>query len=766
MGIIIIFAIMVMGLSGMVAQVLLLREMLVSFSGNELSIGLILANWLILEAVGSFSVGKTIERARRKVEAFVALQLLSSLYLPLAVYLIRIIRQILGLTPGEGVGLIGILYSSFLILLPVSLPHGALFTFGCKIYSLIKSGGEERAVPIGRVYVYETVGTILGAVGFTYLLVPYFHSFQIAIGVGVLNFITAILLLRAFQASGVGVSGRILAGLSAALLILGCFSLLGPIADELHWASIRGQWRGQKVVHYQNSIYGNITVIQRGEQYTFASDGVPVVTTPVPEITFVEEFAHLPLLTHPSPKRILLISGGAGGVINEILKHPVERVDYVELDPLVLKVIQRFSTPLTRRELNDPRVRIAHVDGRLFVKRTESKYDVVMIGPLEPSTLQINRLFTRQFFRLVKRILNRNGILVLTIPGSLTYLSEELRNLNSCIYNTLRDVYPHVSVVPGDLNLFMASPEPVRVEASLLSRRLKGRELRTNLITPPYLQYRLHPRWVRWFFDSLKSDSEIKINRDFHPLGLFYSLSYWSALFTPYLRGMFRWIEGLNLWAVLFPVGILALVFFLLSRKRRFVLTSLPFAIATTGFAGMAFDLLLIFTFQSLYGYVYHRIGLLTAAFMVGVAAGSLIITHFLPRLKEGKPWLIKIELAIILFAGMLPVVFLLFHPYLAKPVVFALLEVVFLVLSFLSGALIGAEFPLANKIYLKGSPHLSRTAGLLYGSDLFGGWVGGIVAGVVLLPILGLVRTCLVVVVLKVVSLGLIIISSYEKTL
>lgn len=759
---IVIFAIVVMGLSGMVAQVLLLRELLVSFSGNELSIGLVLANWLILEAVGSFFLGKTIERARRRVEAFVALQLLSSLYLPLAVYLIRIIKQILGLSPGEGVGLVGILYSSFLILLPVSLPHGALFTFGCKIYSLTKSLDEERAVPIGRVYVYETVGTILGAVGFTYLLVPYFHSFQIAIGVGVLNFITAVLLLRAFQSSRTEVLGRILVALSAALLILGCLSLLGPVADEVHWASIRRQWPKQKVVHYQNSIYGNITVIQRGEQYTFASDGVPVVTTPVPEIAFVEEFVHLPLLAHPSPKRVLLISGGAGGVINEILKHPVERVDYVELDPLMLKVIQRFSTPLTRRELNDPRVRIAHMDGRLFVKRAESRYDVVLIGPLEPSTLQVNRLFTRQFFCLVKRILNQDGILVLTTPGSLTYLSEELKNLNSCIYNTLREVYPHVGIVPGDFNLFIASSEPVRVGVSLLSRRLKERELQTNLITPPHLQYRLHPRWVRWFFDSLKDDSEIKINRDFHPLGLFYSLSYWSALFNPHLRGMFRWIEGLSLRVLLLSVGILALVFFLLSR--RFALAPLSLAVATTGFAGMAFDLLLIFTFQSLYGYVYHRIGLLTGAFMVGVAVGGLLVTHSLPQIKQGRPWLIRIELAIILFAGMLPGVFLLFHPYLAKPVVFALLEVVFLILSFLSGVLIGAEFPLANKIYLKGSPHLSRTAGLLYGSDLFGGWVGGIVAGVVLLPILGLVGTCLVVVVLKVVSLSLIIFSSYQK--
>ena len=116
------------GLSGMTAQIILLREFLISFLGNELTLGIILANWLILVAIGSFLIGQTVEKVERKIEIFVALQLLFSVALPFAIFLCRSFKNILLTTPGEALGFAPIFYSSLLILLPVSLPYGALFT--------------------------------------------------------------------------------------------------------------------------------------------------------------------------------------------------------------------------------------------------------------------------------------------------------------------------------------------------------------------------------------------------------------------------------------------------------------------------------------------------------------------------------------------------------------------------------------------------------------------------------------------------------------
>lgn len=786
----IIIAILVTGLSGIVAQILLLRELLIAGFGNELSIGIILANWLILESLGAFFVGRSIERVKKKVELFVGLVLLFSLSFPAAIIASRIFKEFLGITTGEGLGLVPMFYSSFLILLPVSLSHGALFTFGCKIYSLYS---QEDAKAIGRVYIYETLGTIAGGIIFTYLLVLYFHSLQIAIGVGLLNLLVCLLILRPLRPKATTLTAKVMAGVSVIFLIFYSYIIFTPGADLLHWSSVEGQWKGQRLLHYQNSIYGNVAVTQSAEQYTFYSDGLPVITTPTPERAFVEELAHLPLLFHPRPEQVLVISGGAGGIINEALKHPsLQRLDYVELDPLILEVLREFPTPLTETELNDARVNVQYIDGRLFVKRTAEKYDLVLVGISDPQDLQLNRLFTEEFFSEASRILKEEGILVVSLPGSLSYLSEELKDLNACILNTLKRVYPYVRIIPGEgLNLYLASASS---QVSLtgpagISRRLKERGLKEmHLLTPAYLEYKLDPRRLNWLLKSLTAGTE-KTNRDFSPLGLFYSLSYWNALFSPYMRSAFRWFEKMTLSLFLILFSCFTLVFLVLRLKIKSISrVSIPLCITTSGFAGMLFDLALIFSFQVLYGYVFYWLGILVTAFMAGVVAGGWGMTRALGRIKRDLALFLKLELALVIFSLILPLVFTGLSPYLGRPAGYLLLQAAFLVLSFLSGALIGAEFPLANKIYLapplfsaktkqgdcenrqKSLPkaiflpaELSATAGLLYGADLFGGWIGGILGGVVLLPVLGLMGTCIVVAMLKLSSLIILAASAKE---
>ena len=746
-------AILTMGFSGLVAQMLLLRELLIVFSGNELSIGIVLANWLILEAFGSFFLGKRAENTKNKIETFAIITLLFSISLPVAVYFTRILKNILGVSIGEGLGLLPILYSSFLILLPTSVTHGALFTFSCKIYSSFSS---TDASSVGKVYVYETVGTIVGGMVWTYLLIPYFHAFHMAAGLAVLNFLVCTLLLIPYWRDGR--FQKTITTICFLFLLLGIFFIFAGGADRLHSSSIKAQWRKQNVVHYQNSIYGNICVIESGGQYTFFSDGIAYITTPIPDIVFVEEFVHLAFLSHPYPESVLILSGGAGGIINEVLKHPSgELVEYAELDPLILELLRKCPTPLTEDELTDSRVKIKHIDGRLFLKMTENKYDLVLVGLSEPSDLQTNRFFTKKFFSLVEKRLTESGILVIGLPGSLTYLSDELRDLNTCIFNTLNKVFPYVRVIPGDgTNIFLASnsEEISLIDKTRLAHRLKERNLKASLIVPRHIEYKLHPRWVDWFLEFIEGGTQ-KINQDFKPLGVFYSISYWNAIFTPYLSTPFRWLEKINLWMFfvffLFFVGL----FLLVQRKRPgFLPSGIPFCIGTTGFAGMMFDLALIFTFQAIYGYVFGWIGLLVTSFMAGAACGAMKITSVLPRIKRDRKFFINIELAIICFSLILPFIFLLLHPYLDSPTVFFSLRILFLFVSFISGLLIGSQFPLANKIYLKGEASLSRTAGLLYSSDLLGGWLGGVLGGVVLLPILGLLGSCMVVVLLKLSSL------------
>jgi spermidine synthase len=341
------------------------------------------------------------------------------------------------------------------------------------------------------------------------------------------------------------------------------------------------------------------------------------------------------------------------------------------------------------------------------------------------------------------------------LPGSLTYSNEELKNLNSCVFHTLKSVFSYVRVIPGDgTNLFLLSDsrDILTIDKMQILERLNQRNIKADVIVPWHIEQKLHQGWQDWFSNFIEGSSQ-RINSDFNPVGLFYSISYWNALFAPSLRGLFKQFEGTDLRTiVLLFLVFLLLYFFIRSRNIRSFRAGIALSIITTGFAGMIFDLMLIFTFQSIYGYVFSWIGLLVASFMAGAAGGAMLITTVLARIRNSFRLFIKIELAIICFSIGCPFIFLALHEYLGSPGVF-FLRTLFLVISFVCGLLIGSQFPLANKIYLRNSTSLSETAGLLYASDLLGGWFGGIIGAVVLLPVLGLVGTCITVGLLKLTS-------------
>ena len=191
-------------------------------------------------------------------------------------------------------------------------------------------------------------------------------------------------------------TGRFLAALSLAIALGSALSMAAGLDGRLHWQSIAVQWHGRDVISYENSLYQNIAVTRGTGQYTLFTDGLPAATIPVPDITRAEEIAHIPLLTHGSPRNVLILHGGAGGVIGEVLKYPtVRHVDYVEIDPAYLGTIARYPSELVRSEFGDPRVTLHHTDGRRFVKIAPPgrRYDIVLLGITSPTTLQANRFF-------------------------------------------------------------------------------------------------------------------------------------------------------------------------------------------------------------------------------------------------------------------------------------------------------------------------------------------------------------------------------------
>jgi spermidine synthase len=222
--------------------------------------------------------------------------------------------------------------------------------------------------------------------------------------------------------------------------------------------------------------------------------------------------------------------------------------------------------------------------------------------------------------------------------------------------------------------------------------------------------------------------------------------SLWSKQFFPWSAVCLRALQGIKTAHLLLLICLLTAVLLIFALKDR--RTALAYAVGSTGFFGMFINLMLIFAFQVFYGYVYSLIGLLISVFMAGTALSALLMAKALPRLKEGRGVFLCLEAGIALFSLLVGCLLSFFAGRNLTPP-----SVLFGVLFFSGGTFLGLEFPLAAGLFSAEDSKSGLTAGTLYAVDLLGGWLAGLVSGVVFLPLLGLLNSCLVVSALKLSS-------------
>jgi len=441
-------------------------------------------------------------------------------------------------------------------------------------------------------------------------------------------------------------------------------------------------------------------------------------------------------------------------------RSSTSRFDYVEIDPAYLGTLVRYPSALVRSELGDPRVMLHYTDGKRFVKAAspDRRYDVVLLGVASPATLQANRFFTLEFFREVRRILTDEGILVFTVPGSLAYYDRELKDINMSAMATAGKVFAHVAVVPGDENIFLASPSAKGIDLSpqRLESRLRDLRLATRLISLPHLTYRLDRERMEWFRRAVEP-SRAEVNRDLAPKGLYYTLAYVNALHTPSMKGLFAAAGRRGIPVFLAALGLFAAGAFLLRNKHRRI--PALFVISTTGFVVMLLELSLVFVFQVAYGYVFHEIGILITMLMAGMAAGSMAAARRGAAAARASKTLMTAEASLAFFCLLLPVLFALAGHGTGGMTG----RLLFFALLFVPGFFAGMEFPLAVEL-CEDREHTGRSVGPVYAGDLAGGFMGGMVGGFFLFPLMGLTMSCLLFGTLKAAGLFLLLLSGKRK--
>jgi len=265
-----LLACILLGFSSMVAQVVLFREMMVSFYGNELCLGVMLAVWLLWVGIGS-ALGNRIARKKGYSAQKLSLwYLLISVAALSTIIIIRFSKQILGTAPAEIVGFFPMFLFAFAAMSLLCLCLGITFVLNSKSWTF----DESFVFSVNRVYLWESVGAALGGLLATFLLIPNLSNFTITFLLFSLNLLFCSLLLT----QGRRRATKVLMWLAAAILLAG-FS--GSRLDKsLDRFTAAGMWRGLPLVYSQDTRYGNIAVTKQHEQITFYQNGLMLFSYP------------------------------------------------------------------------------------------------------------------------------------------------------------------------------------------------------------------------------------------------------------------------------------------------------------------------------------------------------------------------------------------------------------------------------------------------------------------------------------------------------
>jgi len=622
---------------------------------------------------------------------------------------------------------------------------------------------QECAVSVrvatSSAYLLEAAGSAFGGILASIVLLRFLESFQIATVVAVMNLcMPAILLLR--------MSRKQLGAVTVAAALFGILLLI-YVAPTLDRSAQARQWRGFRLVGSRHSIYGNLAVIETGNEAGNTEAGNirsiydnGVILASAPDENAAEEAVHYALLEHPAPRHLLMIGGGVNGSIAQALKHPaVERIDYVELDPALIGMARQFFPAQIAPVLSDPRVHMHYADGRYFLrtylKAAGGTFDVIILNVPDPQTAQLNRFYTAEFFRSARDRLASGGLLALQLRSSEDYVSPDLAEFLRCIHHTLRQVFPYVVAVPGETIHFFAAtrPDVLTDNPKTLIRRLQERNLRTQYVREYFIPFRMMPDRMEQVREQLRPLASTPVNRDFEPIAYYFDVVLWS---TQFKLGYSRWFRAAAhiaftsvidavLVVLLFVVVLLAYV---PAREKR-ARSSAACCMAATGFTLMALQIFLLLAFQSVYGYVYHQLAILIAMCMAGIAFGSWLGIR---RIRSGDSppcrtmattqFLLALSGPALIFAvSLLSKISGMATTWLAA-------QFVFPALAALCGILGGYQFPIATEIYLYNDDDDNNARsgrsqlGTLYALDLLGGCVGALLLSSYLIPVFGFWKT------------------------
>lgn len=688
------------------AQIFLLREFFIVFNGNELVFGIVFSLWLMFTGAGAYLARFIKDPGRNIVFAVFLLVLNGSLPSILIIGLDWLKVQMI--PTGSMAGLWMVIVMATAVQLPFCLLNGFLFSF----LSTISPGNA-----LAGAYSWESAGSMASGALVNLVFLWIFDSY-----------LSLLLLSAAYFIALLFFTYRMIRRNHFYLVTVCSLSLLGTLFYfDLPAFSERNLFNGQQVISNMGTPYGQVVVTKNQNQMNFYENGLLLFSSGN-EISN-EENVHPAMVQREMPRHVLLISGGYSGTLDEIMKYKPERVDYVEMNPSLIRIASKYTG-----QLRYPSVRVHEMDARKFIRSTTQMYDVILVNLPAPSTLQLNRYYTLDFLVEIDRILKPGGVLSYSLPTGSDYVGKEASQLNAVLYHTLNQIFDDVLVVPLERNYFMASGSPLNIDIPAL---IQERGIPTVYVNQYYLDagqlrerssyvtarivntlaesnHPIPPRSGR-VLASPDHTSKRFINRDFYPVAIFYQNLWWLGYFS---------VNPL----VILGIGSLILLLALATLNARSI------SLFTGGFTLASSEIILVFGLQVIYGFVFQVIGLIIMVFMGGLALGAGVKIKILQTRPSASLFFLQVGLANC--SIVLPILLLWLG---AREINAIIVQGILFAFAFFAAFVVGQEYRLVAAL-VKTSPW--ATVSRNYSADLFGSGIGAFFVTMILFPYLGILWT------------------------
>jgi len=255
------------------------------------------------------------------------------------------------------------------------------------------------------------------------------------------------------------------------------------------WPNVETRYRVRSVIYDNKSDFQHMQLVdtyQYGKMLLL--DGI-VQTTERDEFVYHEMMVHVPMLSHHDPKKILIIGGGDGGILREVLRYKsIEKATIVEIDPLVIEFCKEYLPDISKGAFDDDRTDLIIADGAVYVSETKEKFNVIIIDSTDPIG-PARALFSEKFYRDIHSVMVPDGITVRQ-TGSTNMQAGDQNEAHALLKGIFTHTAFYFYTVPTYIGgLFSAlfcsdSVNPLNISYKELNRRFSETSIETFYYNP------------------------------------------------------------------------------------------------------------------------------------------------------------------------------------------------------------------------------------------------------------------------------------------